>query len=146
VLDRPDRGVFVLCRTSNPGAAEIVNLNAEGRPLYLRVAERVQGWNEHGNTGLVVGATVPEELAAVRRTCPDLPILLPGVGAQGGELEASVTAGQDARGRGLLVVAARQVLYASSGADFPEAARRVAGSLKERINRVRRGVRAPATP
>jgi orotidine-5'-phosphate decarboxylase len=146
LLERPDRGVFVLCRNSNPGAAEIANLNVDGQPLYLRVAERVQAWNEQGNVGLVVGATVPQELAAVRRTVPDLPILLPGVGAQGGELEAAVAAGLDGRGRGLLVVAARQVLYASSGADYPEAARRAAASLKGRVNRVRQGARAAATP
>jgi orotidine-5'-phosphate decarboxylase len=146
LLERPDRGVFVLCRNSNPGAAEIANLNVDGQPLYLRVAERVQAWNEQGNVGLVVGATVPQELAAVRRTVPDLPILLPGVGAQGGELEAAVAAGLDGQGRGLLVVAARQVLYASSGADYPEAARRAAASLKDRVNRVRQGARAAATP
>ena len=144
LLERVDRGVFVLCRNSNPGAAEIANLNVDGEPLYLRVAERVQAWNEHGNTGLVVGATVPQELAAIRLRCPDLPILLPGVGAQGGELEGAVAAGLDGQHRGLLVVAARQVLYASSGADFPEASRRVAASLKTRINAVRRAAQAPA--
>ena len=144
LLERADRGVFVLCRNSNPGAAEIANLNVDGEPLYLRVAERVQAWNEHGNTGLVVGATVPQELAAIRLKCPDLPILLPGVGAQGGELEGAVAAGLDGQDRGLLVVAARQVLYASSGADFPEASGRVAASLKNRINAVRRAARAPA--
>ena len=106
----------------------------------------MQAWNEQGNTGLVVGATVPQELAVVRRTVPDLPILLPGVGAQGGELEAAVAAGLDGQGRGLLVVAARQVLYASSGADFPEAAGRAAASLKDRVNQVRRAARAATTP
>ena len=146
LLERPDRGVFVLCRNSNPGAAEIANLNVDGQPLYLRVAERVQAWNEQGNTGLVVGATVPQELAAVRRTVPELPILLPGVGAQGGQLEAAVAAGLDGQGRGLLVVAARQVLYASSGADFPEAARQAAASLKDRVNLVRQGARAATAP
>ncbi len=143
-LSREDRGVFILCRTSNPGAAEIVNLEvapagaaSASRPLYLAVAERVQAWNHRKNAGLVVGATVPRELGMVREACPELPILLPGVGAQQGDLEASVRAGMDARRQGLLVVAARQVLYASSGGDFAAAAGRAAAALRERINRVR---------
>jgi orotidine-5'-phosphate decarboxylase len=141
-LSREDRGVFILCRTSNPGAAEIVNLNVTppggaSRPLFLAVAEKIEAWNQRKNAGLVVGATVPHELAQVRAACPALPILLPGVGAQQGYLEESVRVGMDAQRRGLLVVAARQVLYASSGADFAAAARRVATELRERINRVR---------
>ncbi len=134
---RADRGIFVLCRTSNPGAAEITDLDVAGQPLFLKVAERVQAWNENDNLGLVVGATVPEELAAVRQICPQLPVLLPGVGAQGGDLEAAVRAGLDGEGAGLLVAAARQILYASSGDDFPLAARRVASDLRDRINRMR---------
>jgi orotidine-5'-phosphate decarboxylase len=145
LLSRPERGVFVLCRTSNPGAGEIVNLpvvsqagdNESSQPLFLAVAERVQAWNEHHNAGLVVGATFPHELAQVRERCPDLPILLPGVGAQQGFLEESVRAGLDGRRRGLLVAVARQVLYASSGADFAQAARREAASLRARINQLR---------
>jgi orotidine-5'-phosphate decarboxylase len=155
-LSRRDRGIFILCRTSNPGAGEIVNLpvdlsaaggpngamegktaSSRSRPLFLAVAERVRTWNEHKNAGLVVGATFPQELAQVREVCPDLPILLPGVGAQQGDLEASVRAGLDAAGSGLLVVSARQVLYASSGADFATAARRTATTLRDRINRMR---------
>ncbi|MGH2351145.1 MAG: orotidine-5'-phosphate decarboxylase [Chloroflexota bacterium] len=137
LLCRTDRGVFVLCRTSNPGTAEITNLQVEGQPLFVRIAERVQAWNENGNTGLVVGATYPRDLATVREVCPDLPVLLPGVGAQHGALEDSVAAGLDGDRAGLLVVAARQVLYASSGDDFPQAARRVAQEVRARINRVR---------
>ena len=138
-LDRTDRGVYLLCRTSNPGSGEIADLDAGGRPLYLAIAERVQAWNKNRNAGLVVGATYPEELAKVRRVAPDLPILLPGVGAQGGLLEECVAAGVDRSGSGLVVNAARQVLYASSGADFPQAARRAAEGLRERINRARPG-------
>ncbi|HEX2515959.1 MAG TPA: orotidine-5'-phosphate decarboxylase [Chloroflexota bacterium] len=137
-LDHPARGVFVLCRTSNPGAAEIVDLDVAGRPLYRRVAERAREWNEKGNLGLVVGATVPHELASVREDCPSLPILLPGIGAQGGDLSRAVAAGLNGAGTGLLAVAARQVLYASSGSEFPEAARRVALTLRDEINQVRR--------
>src|SRR5207244_8634845 len=98
---------------------------------------RIRAWNQHHNAGLVVGATYPHELSQVRAICPEMPILLPGVGAQQGFLEESVRAGVDARREGLLVVAARQVLYASSGADFAAAARRAASELRVRINRVR---------
>jgi orotidine-5'-phosphate decarboxylase len=136
-LSRKDRGVFVLCRTSNPGAAQIVDLPVEGRPLYLAVAERIRTWNENRNVGLVVGATYPDELARVRAACPELPILLPGVGAQQGNLEAAVAAGIDRERMGLVVVAARQVLYASSGPDFPRAARQAAAALRDRINQAR---------
>jgi orotidine-5'-phosphate decarboxylase len=152
-LSRRERGVFILCRTSNPGAGEIVNLpvggtsasgalggqadNGHERPLFLAVAERIRTWNENKNAGLVVGATFPQELAQVREACPELPILLPGIGAQQGDLEQAVRAGLDAQRRGLLVAAARQVLYASSGADFAAAARQVAMDLRARINRVR---------
>ena len=136
-LSRRDRGTFILCRTSNAGAAEIVDLMVDDRPLYLVVAERVQTWNEHANAGLVVGATYPRELAQVRAVCPALPILLPGIGAQQGALAESVAAGLDQERAGLLVAVARQVLYASSDADFATAARQVAASLRQQINRVR---------
>ncbi|MBI3973634.1 MAG: orotidine-5'-phosphate decarboxylase [Chloroflexi bacterium] len=136
-LSRAERGVFILCRTSNPGASEIVDLEVDGEPLYLAVAERVRRWNDNKNAGLVVGATYPRELAAVRERCPELPVLLPGVGAQQGALEDSVAAGVDAQRSGLLVVVARQVLYASSGRDFATAARAAAQALRDRINRVR---------
>jgi orotidine-5'-phosphate decarboxylase len=137
LLDRPERGVFILCRTSNPGAAEITDLPVQGRPLFLVIAERVRAWNHQRNTGLVVGATYPRELAQVRELCPELPILLPGIGAQQGSLEEAVQAGLDGERAGLLVVAARQVLYASSAEDFGAAARRVAQDLRQRINRLR---------
>jgi orotidine-5'-phosphate decarboxylase len=137
VLSRRERGVYLLCRTSNPGSAEIADLDVGGRPLYLVIAERVRAWNTFGNAALVVGATYPRELARVREACPDLPILLPGVGAQQGLLEESVAAGVDSRRQGLVVNAARQVLYASSDADYPTAARRAALALRDRINRAR---------
>ena len=137
-LARPDRAAFVLCRTSNPGAADLQELLVNGEPLYLRVADLVQRWAvPHGNAGLVVGATDPAALAAVRARCPALPILLPGVGAQGGDLEAAVQAGLDADGAGLLVNASRSILYASAGADFAAAARAEAQRLRDAINSVR---------
>lgn len=138
LLSRADRGVYVLCLTSNPGAAEVAEVRLDdGRPLFLAVAERVRAWNTNQNAGLVVGATHPEQLAQVRRACPELPILLPGTGTQGGDLERSVQAGIDGRRAGLLVVAARQVLYASGGDDFAQQARRAAQQLRDRINRAR---------
>lgn len=124
-LQRPERGAFALCRTSNPGASDLQSLTtADGEPLYLAVADQARTWGEshHDNLGLVVGATWPKELADVRARCPDVPILLPGIGAQGGNLEASVIAGVDSRGRGLLVSASRSVIYAGSSDEIRAAA------------------------
>lgn len=132
-LERPERGCFILCRTSNPGAGEFQDLLVEGRPLYQVVAERVQAWDEHGNCGLVVGATCPPELAQVRQLCPRMPLLVPGVGAQQGDLAQAVRAGADAHGGRLLINAARAILYASTEADFAEAAARTARELCEAI-------------
>ena len=137
-LEYGDRGVFVLCRTSNRGAGELQDLPVDGvngaRPLYEVVAERASAWNGRGNVGLVVGATYPEQLRRVRALCPDMPVLLPGVGAQEGELRASVNAGVDGNGRGLIVSSSRSVLYASSGNDFAEAARAAAERLRDEID------------
>ena len=127
-------GVIALCRTSNPGAGELQDLVVDGRPLYVHVAEMVATrWSEHGDCGLVVGATAPAELALVRDVAGDLPILLPGVGAQGGDLEASMAAGSVAGRARLVVSVSRQVLYASRQSDFAEAARREAEGLHGRI-------------
>lgn len=139
-LRDPDRGAFVVCRTSNPGAGPMqdasVYLDGELAPYYLHVADRAREWGaEHGNAGLVVGATYPEQLANVRRRCPDLPILLPGVGAQGGDLDASVAAGLDARGGGLLVSASRSVIFAGG----PDEVRAEAIRLRDAINRAAAG-------
>ncbi len=134
-LARPDRAAFVLCRTSNPGAADLQDLDVGGEPLYLRVAQLAMEWGaEHGNSGLVVGAADPAALRAVRARCPTLPILVPGIGAQGGDLEASLAAGVDAGGAGLLITASRSVLYASQGPDFADAARAAAMRLRDAIN------------
>ena len=135
-LERGEKGAFIVCRTSNAGGADLQNLEVDGEPLYLRVASLAQEWGAaHANVGLVVGATYPDELSAVRARCPSLPILLPGIGAQGGDLEASVAAGVDANGGGLVVSASRSVLYASAGADFAQAARAEAERLRAAINR-----------
>ena len=136
-LDYADRGVFVLARTSNPGSAEFQDLAVRGadgeRALYEEVAARAAAWNDNGNVGLVVGATAPDELAQVRSIAGSMPILVPGVGAQGGDLEASVRNGADASGRRVLISASRSVLYASKGADFADAARAEAERLRAAI-------------
>ncbi|MEW6034935.1 MAG: orotidine-5'-phosphate decarboxylase, partial [Chloroflexota bacterium] len=129
-LEHADKGVFILCRTSNSGSGDFQSLPcADGgtsQPLYLRVAQKAQEWNRRGNVGLVVGATHPKELRRVRLTCPDMPLLIPGIGAQGGDLAASVHHGVDRNGEKAIIVSSRQVLYASRGKDFAEAARKVA--------------------
>ncbi len=136
-LDCGDKGVVLLCRTSNPGARDFQDLDCGGRPLYQRVAETVaRDWNGNGNCLLVVGATWPEELAQVRALVGDLPFLVPGIGAQGGDLEAVMAAGKTAEG-GLLISSSRAILYAGQGEDFAEASRRAALELRDAINQQR---------
>jgi len=136
-FDYPDRGVFVLCKTSNPGAGEIQDLRVDGEPLFLSVARRAQRWDRHGTLGLVVGATYPADVAVVRAAVPSAPILLPGVGAQAGDLQASVRAGVDANGERAIVNASRTILYASTGPDWQAAARGAAERLRDDINAAR---------
>ena len=146
-LAYPDKGVILLCRTSNPGGSDLQNLrlaDIEGQPrVYEHIAKQAQGpWNTNGQMGLVVGATFPEEIARVRELAPTLPLLIPGVGAQGGDAVATVKAGltTDASGAitGTIVVnSSRAVLYASSGDDFASAARRVAMETREALNQAR---------
>jgi orotidine-5'-phosphate decarboxylase len=128
-------GVIALCRTSNAGSAEVQDLDVHGRPLHLHVAEMVaQRWSEWGDCALVVGATYPDQLRAVRNIVEDLPVLVPGIGAQGGDLEASVVAGLDSTSRGLMISSSRQILYRSDGEDFAAAARREAEITRTAIN------------
>jgi orotidine-5'-phosphate decarboxylase len=136
-LEYSDKGVILLCRTSNPGSRDFQDLrvqddDGQARPLYEVVARRIQSWNKNNNCGMVVGATYPEELRELRAICPTLPILIPGVGAQGGDLEASVQAGVDAQGELAIISASRSVLYASDPAHEARA-------LRDAINEVRRG-------
>lgn len=137
-LDHADRGVAILCRTSNPGAGDFQDLSIDGRPLYQHVARTVaRDWNRHGNCLLVVGATWPEQLAQVRALVGAMPILVPGIGAQGGDVEAVLNNGKTADGAGLLISASRAIAYAGDGHDFADAARAAAQSLRDRINRHR---------
>jgi orotidine-5'-phosphate decarboxylase len=130
-------GVIALCRTSNPGAGELQELAIHGEPLYLHVARMVaERWSAIGECGLVVGATSPGQLAEVRDEVGALPILVPGIGAQGGDLVASVTAGRTSDGTGLIVSSSREILYASPHADFAEAARAAAQRTRDAITAV----------
>lgn len=130
-LERADRGCIILCRTSNSGAGEFQDLLVEGRPLWQVVAETVRDrWNASGNCMLVVGATYPDELQQVRQIVGDMPILVPGIGTQGGAVENTVRAGQDSAGRGLIINASRSVIFA----DNPGKA---AKSLRDQINQFR---------
>ena len=129
-----DKGVFILCRTSNRGAADFQDLRTNGLPLYETVAHKAREWNIHDNIGLVVGATYPEELRRVRSICPEMCLLIPGVGAQGGDLASAVSYGVDARGERAIFNVSRQILYASKGKDFARVARTVADEIRRQIN------------
>ncbi len=133
-LNFADRGVFVLTLTSNPGSRDFQYLEHEGAPLYKRVLERVLTWNGNRNIGLVVGATHPDELAEVRRVSGDVPILVPGLGAQGGDLEKSVRAAVTSEGHRALFNSSRAVLYASNGPDFADKARSAAIEFRAAVN------------
>lgn len=137
-LDRADKGIIVLCKTSNEGSGEFQDLETDGSKLYTQVARNVSGgWNANGNCLLVVGATYPSELAEVRALVGDMVLLVPGIGAQGGDIEATMRAGLRSDGRGLIINSARAILYASDGDDFAEAARQAAASARDEINKYR---------
>jgi orotidine-5'-phosphate decarboxylase len=134
-LRRADKGVIILCRTSNPGARDLQDLKVGERALYQVVAQlAAQRWNSHGNCLLVVGATYPEELAQVRALVGDMPLLVPGVGAQGADVAQAVRSGQTADGTGLIISSSRGILYASQGEDFASAARAATEKLRGEIN------------
>lgn len=133
-LKYPEHGVFVLCRTSNPGGGDFQSLAIGAEPLYAHVARRAATeWNTIGECGVVVGATFPDELSAVRTIVADMPILVPGVGTQGGDIAATVAAGANDDGFGMVINSSRAILYASSGADFADAACREAVSTRDAI-------------
>ncbi|WP_330632358.1 orotidine-5'-phosphate decarboxylase [Halocatena halophila] len=135
-LSRTESGVFLLCRTSNTGGADLQELELDsGELLYERVAELGASWNEHDNVGLVVGATTPDELETVRDRVPALPFLVPGVGAQGGDAEAAVTHGL-ADGVGV-INSSRGIIFAGSGEQFANAAGQAARQLKRQLNAFR---------
>lgn len=136
-LTYPDKGEFILCRTSNKGGDDFQMLDAGLGPLYMRVAEKVSEWNTNGQMGLVIGATYPEELRKVRTATPELTFLVPGIGAQGGDINAAVKAGMNAEKTGLVINSSRAVLYASQGTDFAKKARQEALETRDAINKAR---------
>ena len=136
-MEWDERGVIVLCRTSNAGGSDLQFLDVGGKPLYQHVAQLVAGkWNKNGQCALVVGATFPQELAEVRAIIGDMPLLVPGVGAQGGDVEATVRSGKTAAGAGMMINSSRAILYAQAqaGEDYADAARRVALETRDAIN------------
>jgi orotidine-5'-phosphate decarboxylase len=145
-LSYRERCTFILVKTSNPGSGDLQDLPVREQgdePLYRRVARRVARWQEtYGSCGIVVGATYPSELAKVRAICPDLPLLVPGIGAQEGDLEATVRAGLGSDPSLVLINASRAIIYAGDGLDFADAARGAAIDLRDRINAVRAAIRA----
>ena len=139
-LARREKGIIVLAKTSNPGSAEFQNLpvGESQEPLYQVVARHVATtWNSNGNCALVVGATYPAELKKVRTIVGDMPILIPGIGAQGGEVAATVIAGKDSRGCGMIINSSRAIIFASQGPDFAQAARKATENLRAEINKYR---------
>ncbi len=129
-----DKGVFILCRTSNRGALDFQDIRCTtGQPLYETVARKAVEWNTYGNIGLVVGATYPQQLKSIRSICPEMPLLIPGIGAQGGDLALAVNYGVDVHGEKAIINVSRRILYASREADFAQAARSVAGEIRDQI-------------
>jgi orotidine-5'-phosphate decarboxylase len=137
-LKHAGKGVIVLCRTSNPGGSDLqfLNVSPNGEPLYLHIAKlAAQHWNSSGQICLVVGATFPEEIAKVRTIVREMPLLIPGIGVQGGDIDATVKAGSISNkpGAGMIINSSRAILYASSGNDFAEAARKVAIATRDAL-------------
>ena len=130
-IDRLDKGIIVLVKTSNPGAGEFQDLPIDGKPLFEVVAEHVRGWNTNGNLGVVVGATYPKELKMVREIIGDMPILVPGVGAQGGDLKATILAGKNSKGQGIIISSSRGIIFTP---DPREATKNLNQQIQEALN------------
>ena len=137
-LAYPDKGVIILCRTSNAGGSDLQFLQVGNTPLYQVVAHKVaHEWNTSGQCALVVGATFPNEIKEVRDIVGDMPLLIPGIGAQGGDLAATMMAGQTANGTGVMINSSRAIIYASAGEDFAQAAAQAARETQQAINALR---------
>lgn len=137
-LKREENGCIILCKTSNPGAGEFQDLEINGEPLYKIVAKKVATeWNTHNNCLLVVGATYPDELKEIRQITGDMTFLVPGIGAQGGEVEKTIKAGLNSKKRGLIINSSRGIIFASNGPDFADKAREETKKLKDEINKYR---------
>jgi orotidine-5'-phosphate decarboxylase len=137
-FSRKEKGIIILCRTSNPGARDIQDITSDGKKVYRIIAEKAaDSWNYSGNVLLVIGATFPNELKEVRSIVGDMPFLVPGVGAQGGEVKAAVANGKTAEGAGMVISSSRGIIYAGRDADFAAAARKAAAALRDEINKYR---------
>jgi orotidine-5'-phosphate decarboxylase len=136
-LRNPEKGIFILVLTSNPGSKDFQRLKIGNKPLYEKVVRTVKKWNTNQNIGLVVGATHPRELKLIRKIVPEMSLLIPGIGKQGGDLKSVVCNGCDNNGRLAVINASRSIIYASSGKDFAEAARLEAQKLRDEINLIR---------
>ena len=132
-LKNPEKGVFLLALTSNPGSKDFQRLKINGTPLYEKVVRTAKKWNKNQNIGLVVGATHPRELKTIRKIVPEMPLLIPGIGKQGGDLKSAVRDGCDKNGQLAIINASRSIIYASSGKDFAEAARAEAKRMVEEM-------------
>lgn len=137
-LENPNKGAFLLCLTSNPGSLDFQFHGSQNEPLFLRVARQASRWNQHENCGLVVGATKPGHMAVIRDAVPSMPFLVPGIGAQGGDLESAVRINTGDHGIQAFINVSRSVLYASNGPDFAEAARRAVSDLKQAIDQIQK--------
>ncbi len=134
-LKHKDKGIIILCRTSNPGAADIQDLESDGKKIYTIIARKAsEEWNYNGNVLLVVGATYPRELKEIRSITGDMPFLVPGIGAQGGDIEEAVRNGMDHDRAGMIINSSRSIIYASPETDFAAAARNAAMNLRNEIN------------
>ncbi len=131
----PEKGVFILALTSNPGSKDFQRLKVNARPMYEKIVRAAKQWNSNQNLGLVVGATHPKELQSIRRIVPEMPILIPGIGKQGGDLKSAIRFGCDKNGQLAIINASRSIIYASSGMDFAEAARKEAIALRSEIQK-----------
>ncbi|MBN1628011.1 MAG: orotidine-5'-phosphate decarboxylase [Deltaproteobacteria bacterium] len=137
-LSYREKGVIILCRTSNPGARDIQDLEVCGEKIYMIIAAKAaREWNREGNVALVVGATYPDELMEVRSIVGDMPLLVPGIGAQGGDVEKAVLNGKDSKGAGMIINSSRGIIYAGKGKGFADAARKAAAELRDEINKYR---------
>ena len=136
-IKRPEQGTFILAVTSNEGSKDFQYLKVSGKPLYEHVVAKAKQWNTKKNIGLVVGATRPAELKRIRSLVPNMPILIPGVGAQKGDLQATIRNGCDENGELAIINVGRGIIYASNGNDFATLARETAINIQEEINRYR---------
>jgi orotidine-5'-phosphate decarboxylase len=136
-LKNPEKGVFLLALTSNPGSKDFQRLKINGKPLYEKVVQAAKKWNTNQNIGLVIGATHPRELRTIRKIVPEMPLLIPGIGKQGGDLTSAVRNGCDKNGQLAIINASRSIIYASSGKDFAEMARAEAKKMRDEINMLR---------